>query len=344
MTALDAAFEVLKKAGEPLHYREITKRILAAKLWQTEGKTPWDTVKAQLCVDLKESGDASRFERVAPGVFTIVATPGPVASGAGGPKPAPRAELDRTLSFTDAAEEVLERFGQRRPMHYRDITQKALELGWIETGGKTPEATMYSVLGVEIRRDIKRGETPRFVQFGNGYVGLTRWQAQGLAFQIENHNEKVRDQLHERLRKMPPAEFESLVGRLLAAIGFADVEVTPSSSDGGIDVRDTLVVADVIRTRMAVQVKRWKQNVQAPIVQQVRGSLGTHEQGLIITTSDFSSGARTEAARPNAVPVALMAGDELVKLLLEHDIGVRRVTKDLFELGEGDEADGGDDS
>ena len=30
-------------------------------------------------------------------------------------------------------------------------------------------------------------------------------------------------------------------------------------------------------------------------MQQVRGSFGTHEQGLIITTSDFSVGARKEA-------------------------------------------------
>ena len=41
---------------------------------------------------------------------------------------------------------------------------------------------------------------------------------------------------------------------------------------------------------MAVQVKRWKNNVQAPTVQQVRGALGAREQGLIIATSNFSSG------------------------------------------------------
>jgi restriction system protein len=56
-----------------------------------------------------------------------------------------------------------------------------------------------------------------------------------------------------------------------------------------------MVTGDVIRTRMAVQVKRWKANVQSPTFQQVRGSLGAHEQGLIITTSDFSKGARAEA-------------------------------------------------
>lgn len=86
-----------------------------------------------------------------------------------------------------------------------------------------------------------------------------------------------------RLRAMPPDQFETLVGTLLGKISFGEVTVTSRSGDGGIDVRGTLVVGDVIRTRMAVQAKRWKANVQAPVIQQVRGSLGAHEQGLIIT-------------------------------------------------------------
>jgi len=69
----------------------------------------------------------------------------------------------------------------------------------------------------------------------------------------------------------------------------------------------------------------------------VRGSLGTHDQGLIITTSDFSSGAIEEARRLNAVPVALMNGDELVALLVEHNIGVHRKSYELIELSETDE-------
>ncbi|MDQ3816797.1 MAG: restriction endonuclease, partial [Acidobacteriota bacterium] len=118
---------------------------------------------------------------------------------------------------------------------------------------------------------------------------------------------------------------------------FEEVAVTARSGDGGIDVRGTMVVGDVIRTRMAVQVKRWKNNIQSPTIQQVRGSLGTHEQGLIITTSDFSSGARTEAERANAIPVALMNGDQLIELLIENDIYVRRTSYDLIEIDEGDQ-------
>jgi hypothetical protein len=94
---------------------------------------------------------------------------------------------------------------------------------------------------------------------------------------------------------------------------------------------------------MAVQVKRWKtkNHVQAPVVQQVRSSFGTHEQGLIITTSDFSAGAKREAERPNAVPVALMNGDKLVELLAEYQVGIRRQAHDLFALeSAGPDADG----
>ena len=64
----------------------------------------------------------------------------------------------------------------------------------------------------------------------------------------------------------------------------------------------------------------------------MRGSLGTHEQGLIITTSDFSPGARKEAARPDAVPVALMNGEQLVMLLVENGIGVTRLSHEIVEL------------
>ena len=80
-------------------------------------------------------------------------------------------------------------------------------------------------------------------------------------------------------------------------------------------------MGEVIRTRMAVLVKKWKRNVQVPVFQQVRGSLAAHEQGLIITTSDFSKGAREEADRKDTTPVALMNGERLVALLVENGVG-----------------------
>ena len=341
MGVRDAAIKVLKEADGPLHAREITKRILSQGLWETNGKTPAATVSARLYSDIKKNGDDSPFILTGPQTFGLKetgATPKPTGkSQATQAKSATTAKsAGNTYSFTDSAENVLEKFGNKRPMHYRVITAKALEMGWLNTCGKTPEASMYAQILTEIKRYRKRGEQPRFVQHGRGFVGLSRWMGRGLAFEIEQHNKRVRQALRRRLLAMDSGEFEELIARLLAEIGFEDIEVTKRSGDGGIDVRGTLVVGDVIRTRMAVQVKKWKpkNNVQAPVVQQVRGSLGTHEQGLIITTSDFSPGARREAARPDATPVALMNGEQLVLLLVEHNIGVSRRTHDLIEIDE----------
>ncbi len=332
MNVRDAALQVLKDAGEPLHAEEIARRVLEQGLWSTSGKTPAATVAARLYTDLKTNGDASPFVLVSPQTFGL-------REAGHQPRQKPPSKGKRktkTYSFTDAAERVLEQFGNKKPMHYRQITEKALAKGWAVTSGKTPEATMYAQVLTEIKRDQKRGKQPRFVQHGRGYVGLSRWMGRGLAFDIEQHNKRVRQSMHKRLFTMEWADFEELIARLLAEIGFEDVEVTQRSGDKGIDVRGTLVVGEVIRTRMAVQVKKWKQSnrVQAPIVQQVRGSLGTHEQGLIITTSDFGAGARTEAARANAVPVALMNGEQLVALLAQYQIGIKRRTHDIIELEE----------
>ncbi len=240
------------------------------------------------------------------------------------------------LTFIDCAHKVLEVFANRKPMHYRDITQKALAMGWLVTNGKTPKATMMTQILTEINRQRKQGKTPRFVQHGRGYIGLSHWMGRGLTFQIEQHNQKVRQALLKKLLAMAPAAFEELISQLLAEMGFEKVEVTKLNGDGGIDVRGVLVVGTVIRIRMAVQVKRWsvKNNVHVPIVQQVRGSLGVHEQGLIITTSDFSPGAIQEAEQPDKTPIALMNGEQLIMLLLKHGFGVHRSTPDLFEIDE----------
>ena len=56
MNILDAAYTVLNEVGQPLHYSDITKRVLEKGLWATQGKTPWATVNAQLAVDIKEKG------------------------------------------------------------------------------------------------------------------------------------------------------------------------------------------------------------------------------------------------------------------------------------------------
>lgn len=78
------------------------------------------------------------------------------------------------LGFLGAAERVLKTEG--KPMAYRDITQLALENGWVVTSGKTPEATMNAQISSQLKR---QGASSTFVRTGPGVFGLRAWLADG---------------------------------------------------------------------------------------------------------------------------------------------------------------------
>jgi hypothetical protein len=150
-----------------LHHREITNRVLAQKLWTTEGKTPWNTVNAQLAVDIKDRGSDSIFVREGRGLFALnpnVAQKLPLVERPGSPEKERNSDAGDRMSFTDAAERVLMESSDREPLHYGAITERALERGLIRTEGRTPPATMYSSIFTEMRRRETRGESPRPVR------------------------------------------------------------------------------------------------------------------------------------------------------------------------------------
>lgn len=67
--AKQVAIDVLRKAGEPLHAKEIAKRVLASgRCAGLKGKTPEATISAMLAVGSKPGGP---FARVDKGTYTV---------------------------------------------------------------------------------------------------------------------------------------------------------------------------------------------------------------------------------------------------------------------------------
>ncbi len=66
-----AIITVLTECKEPLHYSEITERIMTRGLKTTSGATPDATVNAQISASIKHDGANSPFLRVAKGTFTL---------------------------------------------------------------------------------------------------------------------------------------------------------------------------------------------------------------------------------------------------------------------------------
>ena len=121
MTVKEAVIEILNTEGKSLNINDLTNLILSRGLWQPAGKTPAATVEAQLATDIKHKGENSPFVRVAPRTYGLRKL---------GAKPAPEAPKNKkgqkTLSFTNAAEKILAQYGDKKPMHYRMITEKII--------------------------------------------------------------------------------------------------------------------------------------------------------------------------------------------------------------------------
>lgn len=337
MNILEAALTVMQQTGTPMKVEAITNEMLRQGLWDTKGKTPAATVGARIYMDIKENGNSSAFVKVQRGLFALNGS-NTVSPAVDTPRRSkklpPKPKAGETFSFLDCAEKVLRFANNRKPMHYKTITQKALEFGWLATNGQTPEASMGAQLYMDIKKCHAQGRMSRFIM-NKGLVSLSEWSASGLEAKIEAYNAIQRKKLLERVYALSPADFERLISELLIRMGFESVAPTSYTKDHGVDVRGTLTVHESIRIKLAVQAKRWQNNVDSTVVQNLRGSVDTDERGLIVTTSDFSKGAREEAAKPTKhAPIDLINGDQLVSLLIEHDMGVRRNQYQMIELQE----------
>ena len=71
MTFTDAAVEVLRKVGRPLHYKEITDLAIDKNLLSHVGKSPEVTMGARLAALMKKESPDCPLVRVKPGVFAL---------------------------------------------------------------------------------------------------------------------------------------------------------------------------------------------------------------------------------------------------------------------------------
>jgi restriction system protein len=234
------------------------------------------------------------------------------------------------MQFKDAAYEILN--SAKQPLHYNEIADQALAAGLLETTGKTPHATMGALLYTDTLN-----EKSRFKRADQkGYFTLKEAPPPDIAHQIEALNQQSRLKLRKLVHEMPAEDFEQLIAELLLALGLdeSSIQVTPFSGDGGIDVRGKMIANGLTEINVAIQAKRWKANVGAGVVRDLRGSLKVHEQGIVMTPSDFTSAAKDEAHEPGKTHIGLINGDELVELMIRHKVGAYEEKYSVIYLDE----------
>ena len=143
-------------------------------------------------------------------------------------------------------------------------------------------------------------------------------------------------ELLDRLKKCSPSFFEHVVVELLLKMGYGGImgkgQVTQFSNDGGLDgiINQDKLGLDVV----CIQAKRWENTVGRPVVQGFVGSMDyvRAKKGVIITTSRFSRDAEDYVERVEGKKVVLIDGDELTKLMIDHNLGV--TVKKTYEIKE----------
>lgn len=107
LTWRQAIDEVLAAAATPLHYNEISERIIANKLRASLGATPAATVNAQISSSIKRDGVKSPYVRVARGTFALAKLPRSTAK----PQKAKLTPSVEESDETEAQYEVVTSFG-----------------------------------------------------------------------------------------------------------------------------------------------------------------------------------------------------------------------------------------
>ena len=144
-----------------------------------------------------------------------------------------------------------------------------------------------------------------------------------------------------RVRAAPPDFLESVIIDLLTAMGYGGgdprmARVTGSSGDGGIDgtIREDALGLDEVY----VQAKRYADGntVGESDLRNFAGAIdaaGT-VKGVFVTTAGFTRAARDYVKR-SPKRIVLIDGEELARLMVDHNIGVRtRVVHEIKRIDE----------
>lgn len=208
------------------------------------------------------------------------------------------------------------------PLWYRLLAEEAIARGYWVTEGVTPWHAMNEDIREDQLRSAALGIPSVFERSERGYISLAAPRAGAVVAPSIDRDAAVRAELLTAVRAMSPFDFEALWAELLRRMGFRQVERTPYSGDGGVDIRARYVCGAISEQKFAYQVKRWKGGVDGGVVARLRGVLAEDEQGVVVAPSRMLPSA-VDVAKLRR-PIDLVDQDALIDLLVRYELGVER--------------------
>jgi restriction system protein len=154
-------------------------------------------------------------------------------------------------------------------------------------------------------------------------------------------SQELRTQLHAKLLVLPLSAFEQLVLKLIRQSGYANAHLAERMDRrgrtlvGGLDLK-AYCQTDIAQSLTIAQVKRYTSPVPRRFVDELRGTMlrTGAKHGLLMTTSVCSKAAHQAASAIPLLPITILEREDLLNLLIDHQIGVEQQTVQRLVLSD----------
>jgi hypothetical protein len=219
----------------------------------------------------------------------------------------------------------------------------------VETGKRRGRITADMIQGQALveasarsdnARRISAGSRPRF-RISDRRIALSDWSLDNETLRLERelqqgaerYREHVRKTVLRRLQELPQRSVGELILVLLERVGYSEFQTVKRPGTHGAELHlSARLTVPHGEYRVAVVIRRDGREIGRERVTELRGALhhyGPAQLGCLITTGQALSGARDEAAAPNATPINLIDGLSLVRICEQEGLGIVRTNINL---------------
>lgn len=152
---------------------------------------------------------------------------------------------------------------------------------------------------------------------------------------IKAYNREQDKALRSHLAAMHEHGFEYLVQELLESLGYEDIKVTRESGIKGVEIVASVQLG-INTVKEVVHVKRRQASTGRPALDRLRNSIAQHSamRATLISLARFTRECKEAAIAKDSLPVTLIDGKHFLRLLTEHQIGIKSQAVSLNHLDE----------
>lgn len=234
---------------------------------------------------------------------------------------------------------------EEEPLHIQELADRIFDEKLAKFHTHDEISTVKAALVTDNQMRTREDQRPLFIPYPTHQWGLTEW---GLSERNREREETVLsicedirratlDELGDAFQDVPGEAFEQVALILLKRLGYKNIKVSKRSSNN-----DVFLTAEqeqgFTETRVCIQITGNKsRTVGKNTIKELRKTLDHYSasSGVIIHIGKISNSAVESSQAKGKLPVKLIDRAEFVDLLLQHEIGVHKLSAPIHLIDRG---------